>query len=60
MMHHNILEKDLNTMSDECILALKKNLKKEGKQVTLSSLKAAHKYLAAKKNDNDDFSSDQE
>ena len=55
-----MLEKDLNALIDERILALKKNPKKEGKQVTFSSLKEARKYLAAKKDNKDESSSDEE
>ena len=53
-------QKDLNALIDKRILALKKNPKKEGKQVTFSSLKEAHKYIAAKKNNKDDSFSDEE
>ena len=60
LMHQNMLEKDLNALIDERILALKKNPKKEGKQVTFSSLKEARKYLAAKKDNKDESSSDEE
>ena len=60
MMHQNIPEKNLNALVDERILTLKKNPKKEGKQVIFSSLKEARKYLAAKKDNKDDSLSDEE
>ena len=60
MMHQNMLEKDLNALINEHILALEKNPKKEDKQVTFSSLKEARKYLAAKKDNKDDSLSDEE